>query len=407
MPLAGHNWHTAAMTDATLVLKPGREKSLHRRHPWIFNGAIAQIKGEPQAGQTVAVKSDAGAFLAWAAYSPRSQIAARVWTFREGERIDADFLRQRLDAALAYRDSLDIDSDAQRLVYGESDGLPGVIVDRYAKVLVLQLTSAGSEAWREALVELLAEHCPDCAIYERSDAEVRALEGLPPRVGLLRGALPDPLEIVERGLRFRVDVARGHKTGFYLDQRDNRRLVASHARDRDVLNCFAYTGAFTVHALAADARSVLTVESSVEAMAAARDHVALNGLDAGRCTWRETDVFKELRLLRDQGRRFGLVILDPPKFAPTHQMVEKAARGYKDINLTAMKLLEPGGILATFSCSGGVSPELFQKIVAGAAWDAGAEFRLLARMGQAPDHPVSLDYPEGEYLKGLLLIRAA
>jgi 23S rRNA (cytosine1962-C5)-methyltransferase len=394
------------MNTPALILKPGREKSLHRRHPWIFEGAIAQVRGDPQAGDTVAVKSADGAFLAWAAYSPQSQIAGRVWTFREHETVDAALIGRRLDAALAYRRWLNIDSDAQRLVYGEADGLPGVVIDRYAGVLVLQLTSAGAEAWRDVIVGLLAERFPDAAVYERSDAEVRQLEGLETRTGLVRGMLPEAVQIAEHGLRFQVDVVRGHKTGFYLDQRDNRRLVASHAQDREVLNCFAYTGAFTVHALAAGARSVLSIDSAAEALAQAREHVRLNGLDPTRCEWREADVFQELRRLRDAGRRFGLIILDPPKFAPTHQMAERAARGYKDINLTAMKLLEPGGILATFSCSGGVSADLFQKIVAGAAWDAGVELRLLTRMGQAADHPVSLDYPEGEYLKGLLLYRA-
>ena len=393
------------MDTALLVLKPGREKSLLRRHPWIFNGAIAQVRGDPQPGETVAVKSAAGAFLAWAAYSPKSQIAARVWSFREDETVDAALIGLRLDAALAYRQMLDIDSDAQRLVYGEADGLPGVVVDRYAGTLVLQLSAAAAEAWREEIIDLLAERFPEAVLFERSDAEVRHLEGLESRTGLIRGTLPEAVQIREHGLRFRVDVVRGHKTGFYLDQRENRRLVAAHARDRDVLNCFAYTGAFTVHTLAAGARSVLSVDSSGEALELAREHVTLNGLDPARCAWRTADVFQELRRLRDQGRRFGLIILDPPKFAPTHQMADKAARGYKDINLTAMKLLEPGGLLATFSCSGGVSADLFQKIVAGAAWDAGAEFRLLARFGQAADHPVSLDYPEGEYLKGLLLYR--
>ncbi len=390
----------------TLILKPGREKSLLRRHPWIFTGAVAQTKGEPQSGETVCVKSADGAFLAWAAYSPKSQIAARVWSLREDEAIDSDFFRRRLDTALAYRQALAIDSDAQRLVYAESDGLPGMVVDRYADVLVVQFTSAGAEAWRETLIDLLAERCPDCAVYERSDAEVRSLEGLESRVGLLKGELPERLEIREGGLRFEVDVAQGHKTGFYLDQRANRHIAARHAQGQEVLNCFAYSGAFGVHALAAGAKSVLSIESSPEAMAQARRHVAMNGLDEACCEWRETDVFRELRRLRDQARRFGLIVLDPPKFAPTHHNVEKAARGYKDINLNAMKLLEPGGVLATFSCSGGLSADLFQKIVAGAAWDAGVELKILARFGQAADHPISLDYPEGEYLKGLLLVRA-
>lgn len=393
------------MSGAALILKPGREKSLLRRHPWVYDGAIAQVRGDPAPGSTVAVRSAEGAFLAWAAYSPASRIVARVWSWCEAEGVDAELLGRRIDTALAYREGLRIDSDAQRLIYGEADGLPGVVLDRYANVLVLQLTTAGAEAWREALVGLIAERMPACAIYERSDAEVRALEGLQPRVQLLRGILPEPLTIHEAGLRFRVDVVRGHKTGFYLDQRDNRRLVAAQATGRDVLNCFAYTGAFGIHALAAGARSVLSIDSSAEALEQARAHVMLNGLDGGRCEWQVADVFQALRRLRDAGRRFGLIVLDPPKFAPTHQMAAKAARGYKDINLNAMRLLVPGGWLATFSCSGGVSAELFQKIVAGAAWDAGVRLRLRARLAQAPDHPIDLDYPEGEYLKGLLLQR--
>ena len=393
------------MSAPALILKPGREKSLLRRHPWVYDGAVQRVLGEPAAGATVAVRSAAGGFLAWAAYNPASRIAARVWSWHEAEVVDAALLARRIDAALAYRAALRIDSDAQRLIYGEADGLPGVVLDRYADVLVLQLTTAGAEAWREGLVDLIAERLPHCAIYDRSDAEVRALEGLPPRVGLLAGTLPEDLIIHEAGLKFRVDVVRGHKTGFYLDQRDNRRIVAAQAAGRDVLNCFAYTGAFGIHALAAGARSVLSIDSSAEALDQARAHVALNGLDGERCEWLEADVFQALRRLRDAGRRFGLIVLDPPKFAPTHQMAEKAARGYKDINLNAMRLLEPGGWLASFSCSGGVSAELFQKIVAGAAWDAGVRLRLRARLTQAADHPIDLDYPEGEYRKGLLLQR--
>ncbi len=393
------------MSEPALILKPGREKSLKRRHPWVYDGAVERILGEPAAGATVAVRSASGDFLAWAAYNPASRIAARVWSWHEAEVVDAALMSRRIDAAIAYRASLPIDSDAKRLIYGEADGLPGVVLDRYADVLVLQLTTAGAEAWRETLLALIAKRLPQCAIYERSDAEVRALEGLPPRVGLLAGRLPEVITIHEAGLKFEVDVVRGHKTGFYLDQRDNRRCVAAFATGRDVLNCFAYTGAFGLHALAAGARSVLSIDSSAEAIAQAQAHVALNGLDAERCEWQVADVFQALRRLRDAGRRFGLIILDPPKFAPTHQMADKAARGYKDINLNAMKLLVPGGWLATFSCSGGVSAELFQKIVAGAAWDAGVRLRLRARLRQAPDHPIDLDYPEGEYLKGLLLER--
>jgi 23S rRNA (cytosine1962-C5)-methyltransferase len=390
----------------TLVLKPGREKSLHRHHPWIFSGAIAQVKGEPQSGDTVAVRDGHGAFLAWAGFSPKSQIAARAWSFDERETIDADFFRRRLEQALAYRQTLSLPGNALRLVHGESDGLPGLVVDRYADVLVVQITAAGAEAWRDTLVSQLAEAMPGLALFERSDVEVRSLEGLAPRVGPLLGALPEHVEIEESGLRYRVDVAHGHKTGFYLDQRVNRAVVAEFARDREVLNGFCYTGGFTLAALAAGAKSILSVDSAADALEQARDHVVQNGLPYDRCEWREADMFKALRLLRDQGRSFDLIVLDPPKFAPTPAAVEKASRGYKDINLHAIKLLRPGGLLATYSCSGGITADLFQKIVFGAALDARAELRIVRRLGQSPDHPVSLNYPEGEYLKGLLLYRA-
>ena len=395
-----------SVTTSTLVLKPGREKSLHRRHPWIFSGAIAQIKGEPQSGETVIVRDGHGAFLAWAGYSPKSQIAARAWTFDERESVDAEFFRRRLQQALDYRKTLALPGNAQRLVHGESDGLPGVVVDRYADVLVVQITSAGAEAWRDTLAALLAELLPGTAVYERSDVEVRSLEGLAPRIGSILGDVSEVVVIEEGGLRYKVDVAHGHKTGFYLDQRVNRAVVAEHARDREVLNCFCYTGGFTLAALAAGATSVLSVDSAADALEQARDHVILNGLPYDCTEWREADVFKELRLLRDKGRSFDLIVLDPPKFAPTPAAVEKASRGYKDINLHAIKLLRPGGLLATYSCSGGITADLFQKIVFGAALDAHADLRIVQRLGQSPDHPVSLNYPEGEYLKGLLLYRA-
>ena len=394
------------MKTPRLILKPGREKSLLRRHPWIFSGAVDRVEGEPADGGTVTVSSSEGRFLALAGYSPRSQLRARVWTFDEREAVDAALLGRRLDAALAYRQRLQIDSDALRLVYGEADGLPGLVLDRYAGLLVMQITSAATEAWRETLIELIAARFPGQSLYERSDAEVRTLEGLSPRVGPVLGEGSWQTLIQEHGLRFHVDVATGHKTGFYLDQRDNRRLVARHAAEAEVLNCFAYTGAFTACTLASGARRVLSIDSSAEALAAARENVALNGLPETACEWREADVFSELRRLRDQARSFDLIILDPPKFAPTPAAVEKAARGYKDINLTAMKLLRPGGWLATFSCSGGVTADLFQKIVFGAAVDAGADMKIVMRMGQAADHAVALTHPEGEYLKGLMLYRA-
>jgi 23S rRNA (cytosine1962-C5)-methyltransferase len=391
-----------------LILKPGREKSLMRRHPWIFSGAVARVEDGPDTGDTVSVRAAGGEFLAWAAYSPVSQIRARVWSWDERETIDGDFLRARLRRALGARERLIAAeaSDALRIVHGESDGLPGVIADRYGEVVVLQLLSAGAERWRTELANGVRETTGCACVFERSDADVRELEGLPARNGVLYGALPAAgLQIREHGLRYGVDVAQGHKTGFYLDQRDNRKRIGELAQGREVLNCFCYTGGFTLNALASGAQSVLSVDSSAEAIARAKDNLARNDLDAARAEWQEADVFKYLRILRDQGRSFDLVVLDPPKFAPTAAFAEKAARGYKDINLLALKLLRAGGLLASFSCSGGVSIELFQKILAGAALDAGAEASIVGHFAAAADHPVLLSFPEGDYLKGLLLRR--
>lgn len=389
----------------SLILNPGREKSLQHRHPWIFTGAVERIKGEPQSGETVAVRDTHGAFLALAAYSPKSQILGRVWTYRENETVDEAFLRARLARAIGLRQELAKTTDGMRLVHGESDGLPGLVVDRYGDTLVMQVLSAGMERWRGALVDLLVELTGCANLYERSDAEVRDLEGLPARSGILRGKLPAPLIIREHGLNFYVDVEKGQKTGFYLDQRDNRRRVGELANDKDVLNCFCYSGGFSLSALQGGARSVLSVDSSAEALALARENVKLNNLAADRAEWLEADVFKSLRLMRDQGKSFDLIVLDPPKFAPTAHHAANAARAYKDINLWALKLLRPGGLLATFSCSGGVTADLFQKILAGAALDANVTAQIVGRFAADADHPAVLNFPEGEYLKGLLLRR--
>ena len=396
---------SAASGRPGLRLGAGRDKSLRQRHPWIFSGAVAAVRGDPAPGATVVVESHDGEPLAVAAYSPRSQIRARVWSHAPDTVIDAGFFAARVAAACAARAPLlDERHDAVRLVHAENDRLPGVVADRYGDIVVLQLSSAGAERWRDALVGALVQATGATCVYERSDAEVRTLEGLPPCVGVLHGHLPAAPAIVEAGLRYRIDVAGGQKTGFYLDQRDNRALVGALAQDRSVLNAFCYTGGFTLAALDGGAREVLSVDSAGEALALAAENVTLNPtLDARRATWREADVFSELRALRNQGRHFGLIVLDPPKFAPTAAHAPRAARAYKDINLLALKLLEPGGHLATFSCSGGVSLDLFQKIVAGAAVDAAANVVFEQRLTAAPDHPVALHFPEGEYLKGLLL----
>ena len=388
-----------------LTLKPGKEKSLLRRHPWIFSGAIAQVEGAPASGEMVRVTAADGSFLAQAAFSPQSQIRARVWCWQEDARVDAAFIAQAIHTSLDRRSAATL----QRLIHGESDGLPGVIADRYEDTVVVQLLSAGAEHWRDAITAALAALPGVTRVYERSDAGVRALEGLAPRTGVLHGDAPPARIAIHEAAsdtKYWVDVAHGHKTGFYLDQALNRAQAGRHAHGRDVLNCFCYTGGFSIAALKGGAASTLSIDSSGPALELARDNLRLNDLDATRAEWREADVFKELRELRNQNRTFDLIVLDPPKFAPTPASVERAARAYKDINLLGFKLLRQGGRLYTFSCSGGVSADLFQKIVAGAATDAGVEARIEARLCAAPDHPVLLSFPEGEYLKGLVLQRS-
>ncbi|HYC45863.1 MAG TPA: class I SAM-dependent methyltransferase [Burkholderiales bacterium] len=386
-----------------LILKAGREKSLKRRHPWVFSGAIAKVEGRPDMGETVEIRSGAGETLAFAAYSPHSQIRARVWSWTASD-IDARFFTQRIEDAASARAALGIAeaSDAWRLVHGESDGLPGVIADRYGETVVMQILSAGGERWRDAIADALCGLDGVERVWERSDADVRELEGLKPRTGLVRGTpLPGAPVIREHGLQFKVEIDAGHKTGFYLDQRDNRLLLRRLTRGRDVLDCFSYTGGFAMNALGGGARSLLAIDSSALALEMARANAKLNALPDAE--WLEGDVFQLLRRLRDERRTFDVVVLDPPKFAPTAAHAERASRAYKDINLLALKLLRPGGFLVTFSCSGGVSADLFQKIVAGAALDAGVDARIESWLHAAPDHPVGLSFPESEYLKGLLV----
>ena len=392
---------------SAVILKPGREKSLLRRHPWIFSGAIQQVEQEPVPGGTVDLLSSTRQFLARASYSPNSQIRARVWTF-EDEHIDRDFFRRKIRSAMDTRQRLQLQdrSNGYRLLYAESDGIPGLIVDRYGDVLVLQSLTAGSELWKETLADLLLEETGLSAIYERSDADVRGLEGLDTRIGILRGDLSSfVFPITEHGLKFNINLKSGHKTGSYLDQRENRVRVRELAKDKDVLDCFCYTGGFTINALTGGAKSVIAVDSSEDALNLAKENIGLNNLPFEKATLIEGDVFQLLRKFRDEDRSFDMIILDPPKFAPTAAQAERAARGYKDINLLAFKLLRPGGTLVTFSCSGGIDAGLFQKIIAGAALDAGADAQIVEHLSQGADHPVSLHFPEGAYLKGLICLR--
>jgi 23S rRNA (cytosine1962-C5)-methyltransferase len=392
----------------TIRLREGKERSLLRRHPWVFQGSVDKGRADP--GETVRVEAADGRFLGWAAYSGTSMIRLRVWSFDEAERIDAAFFARRIARAIALRARLPIASDGVRLVHGEADGLPGLVVDRYADTLSAQFLSAGAERWKAVIADALVAATGCARLYERSDSGVRGLEGLPPATGWLRGDGPTAVTIAEHGWRLTLDVAEGHKTGFYLDQRDNRRAFADavkHYGIGRVLNCYSYTGGFSVAALAGGARQVVSVDSSAPALARAVDHVALNGFDPARHAARDADVNQTLRDALKAGERFDAIVLDPPKFAPTAAHAERASRAYKDINRLAFKLLDPGGLLFTFSCSGGIGAELFHKIVAGAAIDAEVDGAIVARLGAAPDHPMTLAFPEGEYLKGLAVLKAA
>ncbi len=391
---------------SAIVLKPDRDYSVARRHPWIFSGAVERVEGAPEPGETVEIRGADGAVLGSAAWSPESQIRARVWSLDPGEAIDAAFIERRLAAAIAGRGVLlaaDV-SNAFRLVNAEADGLPGVIVDRYDTWLVCQFTTAGAERWKPVVAGTLARLWPCAGIYERSDADARGREGLAPACGRLLGEEPPArIEIREHGCRYLVDVRGGHKTGFYLDQRDNRAIVAPHATGGDMLNVFAYTGGFGIPALRAGAASVTHIDLSADALALARENTRLNVCAATADeNFIAGNAFEVLRSFRDARRSFDVIVLDPPKFVDARKHVMAACRGYKDINLLAFKLLRPGGILATFSCSGLVTPELFHKVVADAAVDARRDVQILRRLQQASDHPEGLSFPEGLYLKGLL-----
>ena len=391
----------------TITLRPGRERAAQRHHPWLFESSIGG--GKADAGETVRVAAADGTFIGWAAYSPSSQIRLRLWSFDESERIDGAFFERRIARAIALRARLPIASDALRLIHGEADGLPGLIVDRYGDTLSAQFLAAGIERWKPVIADALLRATGLARLYERSDSGVRELEGLPQVAGWLRGGGATELTIREHDLRLTLDVAEGHKTGFYLDQRDNRKLFADTVRQfglKRVLNCYCYTGGFSVSALAGGAEHVTAIDSSAPALARASAHVLLNGFEAARHTALDADVNRSLRDLIARGERFDAIVLDPPKFAPTAAHAERAARAYKDINRLALTLLDAGGALFTFSCSGGIGADLFHKIVAGAGLDAAADGIVYARLAAAPDHPMTVTFPEGEYLKGLVIIKS-
>jgi len=386
----------------SVILAKGREKSLQRRHPWIFTGAIASHSPKLHSGDTVDILGADGSWLARGAWSPQSSIRVRAWTFEADEVIDNGFFLRRIETAAKARQPLFALTNACRLVAGESDGLPGITIDLYDQTLVCQLLSAGAERHRDKIVWALHKLYPDCAILERSDVQIREKEGLELLTQTLHGTVPSSVTITEQDYRFEVDVLGGHKTGFYLDQRRNRERIATHAKDRSILNCFSYTGAMAVYCLGADASHVTNIDSSEPALAKAARHIELNNLDASRCEHIAADVFSILRKYRAEGRKFDMIILDPPKFVDSKHQLNQACRGYKDINLLALQLLNADGILATFSCSGLLPEDLFHKVVADAALDAGRTVQYLEKLSQDSDHLVLSTYPEGYYLKGLL-----
>jgi 23S rRNA (cytosine1962-C5)-methyltransferase len=389
----------------TIRLKKGRERALQNRHPWLFGGAIAHVDGQAVPGDIVRVADADGVARGWGYYNPQSQIAVRILSWDPGETIDEVFWGRRLEAAIARRQSLPglEQTTASRLVYAESDGLPGLVVDCYDEWLVLQSLTAGMDRVKHLIAERLHDMLRPRGIYERSDVDVRPREGLSEVTGVLQGEIPaGPVEIEEHGRVFRVDLVRGHKTGFYLDQRENRLRVAAYCAGGDVLNAFSYTGGFGVYAGTAGARTVVNLDTSADALHAATEHAVLNNIPAGQVESVSGDAFRVMRTFRDQARRFDVIVLDPPKFAFSQAQLNSATRGYKDINMQAMHLLRPGGILATFSCSGAVDEDLFQKVVFGAGLDVGKDVRILERLGQAADHPVLLSFPESAYLKGFI-----
>lgn len=389
-----------------VILKQGREKSLIRWHPWVFSGAIQRVTGTPESGETVEVVTAGGQFLGRGAWSPKSQMSVRMWTFDDVE-VGPDFFRQKIESALTLRKPPVIGDviTGVRLVHSESDGLPGLTVDRYGDFLICQISTAGAEYWKSTWVEILREVMPCKGIFERSDLSVRRKEGLGESMGLLWGEEPpETIEVNEENRKYQVNIRSGHKTGFYLDQRDNRSLVGACSDGRDVLDCFSYTGGFSVAALIGGANHATLLDTSGPALAQAELNMTINGLTSDKFTLMEADVFQALRKFRNEERRFDLIILDPPKFIESRNQIDKGARAYKDINMIAMQLLRPGGLLFTFSCSGHMEDLLFQKIVADGALDAGREAKILRWLSQASDHPVTASFPEGKYLKGLMVM---
>lgn len=387
-----------------IIIKADRVKAIKRKHPWIFSKAIKKVDGDPKLGETVDVLAPDGQWLAKAAYSPHSQIRARIWTFNREDEIDFDFFSDKIARAKAIRQPIieRSQTDAYRLLCAESDGLPGITLDVYGDTLVCQMLSAGAELQKELFYDALKQQFPGFNIYERSDVDVRGKEGLKKVTGLVHGEVKEKIVIQENGIKALVDIVKGHKTGYYNDQRDNRLALEKYAADAEVLNCFSYTGTFGLYAARGGAKYITQVDMSADALEIARENAELNQIDLTKMDFVKADVFKLLRSYREQGKKFDVIVMDPPKFVENKGQLRSASRGYKDINMLAMQLLNPGGYLLTFSCSGLMDQALFQKIIADAALDAQRDMVFVEKLSQAQDHVIGSAYPEGFYLKGFV-----
>jgi 23S rRNA (cytosine1962-C5)-methyltransferase len=388
-----------------ITLKKGKEKAALQRHPWVFSGALEKVKGKPEDGDVVKVFAFDNEFLAYGYYNSNSRVAVRLLEWDESQTIDNNWYQNRLKQAIASRQFiLSEQTNTCRLVFSEADFLPGLIVDQYADFLSLQILSSGIEKVKAEIVEILKAELKPTGIFDKSDATARTHEGLPIENGLLWGENPPEfLAVKENGITYNINIAEGQKSGFYCDQRDNRHILASYTKGKKVLDCFSYSGGFSLNSLANGAASITCVDSSGLAIETLKQNVALNKFDVNKVTTIQSDVNKQLRAFKESGELFDVIVLDPPKYAPSRSALDRAARAYKDLNRLGMLLLEKGGLLATFSCSGAVDIETFKQIIAWAALDAGKEVQIIKQFCQPEDHPVRISFPEGEYLKGLLL----
>lgn len=386
-------------------LKKGKEKAVKQLHPWVFSGAIESVKGKPANGEIISVTDSSGAFLAKGFYNNQSRVAVRLLEWNEATDIDEEWWRSRVAKAVASRKNIlsSGDTNVCRLIFSEADYLPGLIVDKYADYLSVQLHSSGIEQIKSVLLDELQKQLNPKGVFDRSDASARAHEGLEPSHGILAGSLPPEfVEVTENGIKYLINISEGQKSGFFCDQRENRRIVAAHSAGKRVLDCFSYSGGFSLNALSSGASEVISVDSSILAIETLNRNIELNGFATSKHTSVQSDVNKQLRAFRESGEMFDIVVLDPPKYAPTRSSLDKASRAYKDLNRIGMSLLNSGGLLATFSCSGAVDINHFKQILAWAALDAGKEIQFVYQFCQPEDHPIRASFPEGEYLKGLL-----